>query len=275
MCVIDRGQIKMPSSIAGCGTKHYETETWENCRASTKWITFLYIPLFPIGSFRIRHISSAPNGEPFSWRVALDWKHIRNVYCIELALVGVAIGLLKCLSYSDPYSTTQQASAPSSVSTSSTELAIPSASASSPSEQEISPSPSSASTLPRAKIPAGYPSGSGYIKGYPKTATYGNSSLTVQNNINSSDFVVKIFSLTTGKAIRVFLVRDNQSFTVEKIASDRYDVRYKNLASGRISKSEAFELVETDGESTRMAMTLYKVRDGNMQTQEISEELFE
>jgi hypothetical protein len=190
----------------------------------------------------------------------------------------VAIGLLKCLSYSDPYTITQQTPDPSLVGTSPTKLASPASalpSSRSSSEPEISLSPSAASTLPRAKIPADYPSGSGYIKGYPKTATYGRSSLTIENNINSSDFVVKLFSLTTGKAVRVFLVRDNQSFTVEDIASDRYDVRYKNLASGRISKSEPFELVETDTESTHMRMTLYKVRDGNMRTQDIPEESFE
>jgi hypothetical protein len=231
----------MPSSIAGCGTKHYETETWENCRASTQWITFLYIPLFPIRSFRIRHISSAPNGEPFSWRVALDWKHIRNVYCIELALVGVVIGLAKCLSYSDPYAVTRRPSASSKT-------------------IEVYPTDSEYT---------------GYLKGYPKTATNGHSSLTVKNDINNSDFVVKIFSLTTGKAIRVFLVRDHQSFTAENIAPGKYDVRYKNLTSGQISKSEEFQMTETkDGENTEMMMTLYKVHNGNMQTQEISEESF-
>ena len=127
-----------------------------------------------------------------------------------------------------------------------------------------------------------FPKTSAYIKRYQQKANDGYSSLTIKNDENDSDVYVKVFDLNKSKAkpVRYFFVRARESFTAEKITPGKYDVRYKDLDSGSLAKSEEFPLTETkeqDGSInySNITMTLYKVIDGNMKTEAISEEAFE
>ena len=127
-----------------------------------------------------------------------------------------------------------------------------------------------------------FPKTSGYIKKYPQKANDGYSSLTIKNDENDSDIYIKVFDLNKSKAkpVRFFFVRARESFTVEKITPGKYDVRYRDLDSGSTTKTQDFKLEETkekDGgiKYSNMTMTLYKVADGNMQTELIDEEAFE
>jgi hypothetical protein len=126
-----------------------------------------------------------------------------------------------------------------------------------------------------------FPKTSGYIKKYQQKANDGYSSLTIKNDQNYSDVYVKVFDLNKSKAkpVRFFFVRAHESFTAEKITPGKYDVRYKDLDSGSLNKSEEFPLTETkDGEGinySTITMTLYKVANGNMKTEAIDEESFE
>jgi hypothetical protein len=126
-----------------------------------------------------------------------------------------------------------------------------------------------------------FPKTSGYIKKYQQKANNGYSSLTIKNDENDSDVYVKIFDLNKSKAkpVRFFFVRARESFTAEKITPGKYDVRYRDLNSGGTTKTPDFQLTETpEGESvnySKMTMTLYKVANGNMQTEPIPEEAFE
>jgi len=128
-----------------------------------------------------------------------------------------------------------------------------------------------------------FPTLSGYIEGYPIDAENGYSKVTIDNSENDSDVFVKLFSLgapDTGKSkpVRVFFVRANQRFTVENLTPGNYDVRYRNLDTGKLQRSEPLQLEEfrttTGVRFSRTTLTLYKVRDGNAQIYDISESEF-
>lgn len=125
-----------------------------------------------------------------------------------------------------------------------------------------------------------WPQSTGYLKGFPKRHTDGLSNLTIDNSQNSSDVHVKLFYLSGdgGQEVRNAFIKAGSSFTMKKIRAGMYDVRYRDLEYGGLSKSEAFELEETPVEGgiqfSNMTMTLYKIANGNMQTQSISESQF-
>ena len=128
---------------------------------------------------------------------------------------------------------------------------------------------------------AAWPSVSGYVKGYPRKATSGLSTLTVDNTGNDTDVFVKLFDLNAPhpSAVRVFFLKAGGKFGVKDIRVGTYDVRYRSLNSGYLAKSEKFELTEREEERgirySNISMTLYKVLNGNMQTYSISEDDFE
>jgi hypothetical protein len=125
-----------------------------------------------------------------------------------------------------------------------------------------------------------WPVTSGYIQGYKRLNTRGLSVVTVDNNQNNSDVFVKLVDLTSAQpvAVRVFFIRAHEQFRLMNVRTGIYDIRYRDLDSGVISKSESFKLEETevtDGiQYSQMRLTLYKVHDGNMKIETISEEEF-
>jgi hypothetical protein len=156
-------------------------------------------------------------------------------------------------------------------------------STSSPSPIALTPKPKPSYVRPTtAENGQPFPATSGYIKKYQQKANSGYSSLTIKNDGNDSDVYVKVFDLNKSKAkpVRYFFVRARESFTAEKITPGKYDVRYRDLESGATTKTQDFQLQETkeqDGSVnySNMTMTLYKVANGNMQTEPIDEEAFE
>ena len=118
-----------------------------------------------------------------------------------------------------------------------------------------------------------WPVKSSYVNGYNKILhADGLSTVTIDNSRNNSDVFVKLVSIDSAKAfpVRQFFVTAFGTFTVNKVRAGNYDVRYKDLNLGSISKSEPFELTETPTnggvEYSTMSMTLYKIQDGNMET---------
>jgi hypothetical protein len=125
-----------------------------------------------------------------------------------------------------------------------------------------------------------FPAKSSYISGYPLKFSDGYSSLTIDNSQNDSDIFIKLFSLDSQRPtpVRVFFILANGQFKVENVRVGKYDVRYRNLDSGYLSRSDPFDLEEYRTDQgvrfSRITLTLYKVRNGNMQTYPISEEEF-
>lgn len=147
---------------------------------------------------------------------------------------------------------------------------------------EIEPTPAPRAYERPLYAPNGeaWPTVAGYVKGYKKLHTNGLSSVTVDNTQNDSDVFVKLVSLEGLEAypVRQFYIPSYSKFTVNKVKAGNYDVRYRDLNNGGLSRSESFNLEETeiDGgtQFSNYTMTLYKVRNGNMQTYGLSETEF-
>lgn len=125
-----------------------------------------------------------------------------------------------------------------------------------------------------------WPTGPGYVNGFPLLNADGLSELTVDNRQNDSDVFVKLVSVAGARAhpVRQFYIPAGGSFTLDKIRAGSYDIRYRDLNSGGLSRSHPFNLEEIATDSgkrfSRVTMTLYKVHDGNMQTYALSEAEF-
>lgn len=150
-------------------------------------------------------------------------------------------------------------------------------------KQPYNSNPSSAPSYQRpATAPNGspWPSRTSYVAGYQKFNTGGLSNVTVDNTRNDSDVFVKLVDVSGREAfpVRVFYISGGESFKVSGIKAGEYDVRYRDLSSGGLARSESFTLEETfTGRGTQysdLRMTLYKVRDGNMRTYPLSEAEF-
>jgi hypothetical protein len=125
-----------------------------------------------------------------------------------------------------------------------------------------------------------WPATAAYVKGYQLLHTGGLSSVTVDNSRNDSDVFVKLVSLDGPQAypVRTFFIPANGTFTLNKVKAGSYDVRYRDLGNGALSRSESFTLEEiTKANGTQFSnitMTLYKVQHGNMKTYGLSEAEF-
>jgi len=107
------------------------------------------------------------------------------------------------------------------------------------------------------------------------------SSLTVDNRQNTSDMLVKLFHRTSGHAIavRVFFLRAHEQFTLANVAAGAYDIRYQDLDSGVISKSQPFNLEQieqSDGsvQYSVTSLTLFVVSNGNTRSEIIGPDEF-
>lgn len=122
-----------------------------------------------------------------------------------------------------------------------------------------------------------WPATADYVRGYPRQHTDGLSSVTVDNSQNDSNVFVKLVSLDSAQAypVRQFFIPAFGSFALEKVTAGSYDIRYRDLSNGGLSRSEAFNLDETKTYSgtqfSNITMTLYKVKNGNMQTYGLTE----
>lgn len=125
-----------------------------------------------------------------------------------------------------------------------------------------------------------WPVSAGYIKGYKRLHADGLSTVKIDNSRNDSDVFVKLVSLDGAQAypVRQFFIPAFGSFTLNKVTAGNYDIRYRDLSNGGLSRSEAFALEETPTyngvQYSNITMTLYKVQNGNMQTYSLSEAEF-
>ena len=122
-----------------------------------------------------------------------------------------------------------------------------------------------------------WPARAAYIEGYPIDNDSGYSEVTVDNAKNGSDVFVKLVSLDEATAfpVRQFYIPAGSSFTMNKVTAGQYDLRYRDLNSGDLSRSESFDIEETHTESgmqsSSLTMTLDKVQDGNFQTYDLAD----
>ena len=133
---------------------------------------------------------------------------------------------------------------------------------------------------PAAPNGSPWPATAAYVKGYPIDNNDGHSKVTVDNSRNDSDVFVKLVSLDneTTYPVRQFFIPAHARFTMNKVTAGRYDIRYRDLESGGLSRSEAFDVEETHTDEgiqfSEISMTLYKVQDGNFQTYDLADSEF-
>jgi hypothetical protein len=125
-----------------------------------------------------------------------------------------------------------------------------------------------------------WPTTAGYLGSADAASQRGLSNVTVDNTRNSSNVLVKLFSLNAFEpsAVRTFYIPGHQRFTIANVTMGQYDIRYRDLDSGGLSKTEPFRLEErlvpNGREFSNVTMTLYKVQNGNMRTVSIQDSDF-
>src|SRR3546814_3193878 len=74
------------------------------------------------------------------------------------------------------------------------------------------------------------------------------------------------------------LIPGYSKFIVDNVRAGNYDIRYRDLDSGGLSRTEPFlleeESVQGGTQFSAMTLTLYKIQDGNMETYGLSESEF-
>ena len=144
------------------------------------------------------------------------------------------------------------------------------------------PPPQTAQYVRPSMAPNGspWPTSASYVSGYKRLHTNGLSTVTVDNSRHDSDVFVKLVYLDSAQAypVRVFFIPAYSSFTLNKVRTGNYDIRYRDLSTGGLLRSEPFSLKETETDRgvqySNITITLYKVPHGNMHTYSISEEEF-
>lgn len=125
-----------------------------------------------------------------------------------------------------------------------------------------------------------WPATASYLMGMPHRATGGLSQLTVDNTSGGSDVYVKLCSVGLEKCsgYRHVFIPQGSSFTMKGVAPGTYDIRYRNLSSGYLAKSEPISLQQVQEEQgtrySAVRLTLYTVAAGNMKFTPLPEDQF-
>lgn len=259
----------MSNNLYGTGTKFYGREETrpDGSFMATKWIVLIYIPIIPLGYFYVRPMYETVGTisrclPPATKRMGWHKRHIINVYASMLA---IAIALLTLHHR---------------INTPTTAAAIPARMGKGKALPPDRTNPDY--TRPtHAENGSPFPETSGYIEGYEQKFSEGYAQLTVNNTQNTSDIYVKLYLLNEDAITpaRVFLVEAEDSFTVSELTEGGYELRYRDLDTGGLAKTEPLPLEknkEDDGYDyyDHMEVTLSKVVNGNLETEPISEEAF-
>ena len=91
-----------------------------------------------------------------------------------------------------------------------------------------------------------WPKTASYLPGYEQHNANGLSSVTIDNSQNDSDVMVKLFYLEREKPhpVRTFYIPAHGTFKVDGVSAGKYDIRFRELQSGLLSRSDAFDLLE-------------------------------
>jgi len=125
-----------------------------------------------------------------------------------------------------------------------------------------------------------WPSSSDYIGGYHQRNTNGLSQVVLDNSKNSTDAFVKIVSVSDSepRVVRSIFLQASDRFTVNNLRAGNYEIRYQNLDSGVLMRSEVFALEESAISSgTRYSTVTLSLRsrpDESMNTFSLAPEEF-
>lgn len=99
--------------------------------------------------------------------------------------------------------------------------------------------PDCSTDLQTLNAPSGepWPLESSYMPGYPVGNDGAEMQVLIDNSANASPVFVKLYDLDRGANVRHAYVQQRSSFTIDKLAAGKYEVRYQNVIAGA-SKSE-------------------------------------
>ena len=97
----------MPYTLNGIGTKYYGRREAgpDGSYVTTEWIVLIYLPLIPIGSFRVCPTGKSTNAIVYNSqqfmvkRVPVNWPQIRNIYGVTGAIAATLIGGFTLINY--------------------------------------------------------------------------------------------------------------------------------------------------------------------------------
>lgn len=119
----------------------------------------------------------------------------------------------------------------------------------------------------------------GYIAGAPRLAADGLSRFTVDNTNGAGDAIARLYLDGRRPAVRSFFVKQGEKFTADKLTPGTYVMRYRYMGSDDTYEADrAFALrqeeTDTGTRYSNVTVTLFRVRDGNMQTKKVPPESF-
>jgi len=119
----------------------------------------------------------------------------------------------------------------------------------------------------------------GYIQGQPRGADGGLSTFTVDNRRGGKDAVARIYLNGEKPAVRHMYIKQGETFKAETLMPGTYVFRYRHIGSEDTYEAERkFSLTQTETEiGTRysnVTVTLFTVKDGNMQTRKVDSSKF-
>lgn len=126
--------------------------------------------------------------------------------------------------------------------------------------------------------------GPAYVPGYPLLNTDGHSVVNVDNSGSDSSVLAKLVFLDglSSRPVRTFFVPKGYRFKISGIRPGRYDIRYRALESGILSRTQSFDLAQSDTETysgksteyTELTFTLYAVPRGNARVYPLADSEF-
>lgn len=119
----------------------------------------------------------------------------------------------------------------------------------------------------------------GYLKGQSQLATGGLSNFTVDNRQGSGDAIARIYLNGEKPPVRSMYVKKGETFTAKAVIPGTYVFRYRFIGSDDTYESDnPFALAQTKTEAgtrySNITVTLFRVRDGNMQTRKVDSSKF-
>ena len=89
----------MPYTLNGCGTMYYGNRypAEDGSYVTTLWVTFLWVPLLPLSSYRVRPVGKGTNyvvhqSQSYQTkRVPLCWPQVRNVLLFTVPILSIVL----------------------------------------------------------------------------------------------------------------------------------------------------------------------------------------
>ncbi len=258
----------MADDLYGIGTKFYGKDNIrsDGSFTATKWIVIAYIPIVPLGSFYVRPTSStlgtvSTSLPPITERMGWQKRHIVNVY----AFIG-AIAIAFLYTHHRINAPTTTAAIPARIGKG---AALP--------RDRTNPDYVRPAT---AENGSPFPKTSGYIEGAEQLASQSLAMLTINNSSNTSDLYGKLYALESDMTtpVRTFFVAAEDSFAISNLDAGSYELRYQDLETGGLAKTEPLTLKRIEKEDgdyfESIGVTLSKVVNGNLETEPISDKDF-